>query len=140
MLTLPNDRALEAAILHSCLPAGKLGGVIDAIASALPAIAARLAAGKLPGDPAALCGKNESGDAQKALDVGAHNHMLAVLQGRGVRHMLSEEAEAVELLVAAGKEASNEAAAAVQKAANDATKSAKKAPKIFYILRVLFLW
>jgi len=98
MLTLPNDRALEAAILHSCLPAGKLGGVIDAIASALPAIAARLAAGKLPGDPAALCGKNESGDAQKALDVGAHNHMVAVLQGRGVRHMLSEEAEAVELL------------------------------------------
>ena len=37
------------------------------------------------------------------------------------------QTEAVELLVAAGKEASNEAAAAVQKAANDATKAAKKA-------------
>ena len=102
MLTLPNDRASEAAILHSCLPAGKLGSVIAAIARALPAMAARLAAGKLPGDPAALCGENESGDAQKALDVGAHNYMLAVLKDQGVRHMLSEEAEAVELLDPAG--------------------------------------
>ncbi|AUG55946.1 class 1 fructose-bisphosphatase [Thalassospira marina] len=102
MLTLPTDRPSEAAILHACLPDGALGSLIDAIASALPAIAARLAAGKLPGDPAALCGENESGDAQKALDVGAHNHILAVLKGRGVRHMLSEEAEQVELLDPAG--------------------------------------
>ena len=98
MLTLPDDRAPAAAILHSCLPSGELGRLIDAIAGALPAIAARLAAGKLPGDPAAPCGHNESGDAQKALDVGAHDHILEVLRGCGVRHMLSEEAETVETL------------------------------------------
>ncbi|EPX75677.1 class 1 fructose-bisphosphatase [Salipiger mucosus] len=98
MLTLPNDRPTEAALLHSCLPDGALGELIAALAGTLPAIAARLGAGKLPGDPAAACGQNESGDVQKALDVGAHDHVLAALAGRGVRHVLSEEAEAVELV------------------------------------------
>lgn len=98
MLKLPNDRVIDAAVLRSCLPADELGSLINAIAQALPAIAARLAAGKLPGDPAALCGENESGDAQKALDVGAHDHVLIALKGRSVRHVLSEEAEAVEML------------------------------------------
>lgn len=98
MLMLPNDHPSGAAFLQSCLPAGELGRLIDAIAGAMPAIAARLAAGKLPGDPAAACGRNESGDAQKALDIGAHDHVLAVLMGCGVRHVLSEEAEGVEML------------------------------------------
>lgn len=98
MLKLPNDRVIDAAVLRSCLPADELGSLVNAIAQALPAIAARLAAGKLPGDPAALCGENESGDAQKALDVGAHDHVLIALKGRSVRHVLSEEAEAVEVL------------------------------------------
>lgn len=39
------------------------------------------------------------------------------------------QAEAVELMVAAGKDASNEAAAVLQKATNEATKVAKKAAK-----------
>ncbi|APX22962.1 MULTISPECIES: class 1 fructose-bisphosphatase [Salipiger] len=98
MLTLPNDRLSTAAILPACLPEDGVGRIIGALAHALPAIAARLAAGKLPGDPAALVGNNESGDAQKALDVGAHDHILAEMHGCGVRHMLSEEAEAVETI------------------------------------------
>tara|TARA_E500000318_G_scaffold38047_1_gene36649 strand:+ start:3526 stop:4503 length:978 start_codon:yes stop_codon:yes gene_type:complete len=102
MLILPNDRAADAAMLKACLPTGELGSLLDAIANALPAITARLAAGKLPGDPAAPCGHNESGDAQKALDVGAHDHIIAALRGCGVRHLLSEEAQAVEVLDANG--------------------------------------
>lgn len=98
MLTLPNDRPSQAAYLRDCLPAGGLGEIIAALADALPPIEQRLAAGRLPGDPAAPCGQNESGDVQKALDVGAHDHILAALAGLGVRHMLSEEAEEVELL------------------------------------------
>ncbi|WP_417742412.1 class 1 fructose-bisphosphatase [Salipiger sp.] len=98
MLTLTNDRPITAQILPACLPGDGVGRIIGALAHALPAIAARLAAGKLPGDPAALVGSNESGDAQKALDVGAHDHILAELHGCGVRHMLSEEAEEVETL------------------------------------------
>lgn len=98
MLKLPNDRMIDAAVLRSCLPADELGSLINAIAQALPAIAARLAAGKLPGDPAAIAGQNESGDAQKALDIGAHDHVVVALKGRSVRHVLSEEAEHVETL------------------------------------------
>ncbi|WP_197464520.1 class 1 fructose-bisphosphatase [Thalassospira xiamenensis] len=98
VLKLPNDRMIDAAVLRSCLPADELGSLINAIAQALPAIAARLAAGKLPGDPAAIAGQNESGDAQKALDIGAHDHVVVALKGRSVRHVLSEEAEHVETL------------------------------------------
>jgi fructose-1,6-bisphosphatase I len=102
MLTLPNDALSKAPILPACLPEDGVGRIINALAHALPAIAARLAAGKLPGDPAALVGTNDSGDAQKALDVGAHDHILAELRGCGIRHMLSEEAEQVETLDAKG--------------------------------------
>ncbi|CUH82166.1 class 1 fructose-bisphosphatase [Tropicibacter naphthalenivorans] len=98
MLTLPNDTLSKAPILPACLPEDGVGRIINALAHALPAIAARLAAGKLPGDPAALVGTNDSGDAQKALDVGAHDHVVAELRGCGVKHLLSEEAEAVETL------------------------------------------
>jgi fructose-1,6-bisphosphatase I len=98
MLTLPDDTLSSAPILPACLPEDGVGGIVNALAHALPAIAARLAAGRLPGDPAALVGINDSGDAQKALDVGAHDHILAELRGCGVRHLLSEEAEAVETL------------------------------------------
>lgn len=98
MLTLPNDTLSHAPILPACLPEDGVGRIINALAHALPAIAARLAAGKLPGDPAALVGTNDSGDAQKALDVGAHDHVLAELRGCGVKHLLSEEAELVETL------------------------------------------
>lgn len=98
MLTLPDDTLSTAPILPACLPENGVGRIVNALAHALPAIAARLAAGRLPGDPAALVGINDSGDAQKALDVGAHDHILAELRGCGVRHLLSEEAEAVETL------------------------------------------
>ncbi|GAA4228534.1 fructose-1,6-bisphosphatase I [Sagittula marina] len=98
MLTLPNDALSHAPILPACLPEDGTGRIINALAHALPAIAARLAAGKLPGDPAALVGTNDSGDAQKALDVGAHDHILAEMRGCGVKHFLSEEAEAVETI------------------------------------------
>lgn len=102
MLTLPHDTLCHAPILPACLPEDGVGRIIAALAHAMPAIAARLAAGKLPGDPAALVGTNDSGDAQKALDVGAHDHVLAELRGCGVRHMLSEEAEKVETLDPSG--------------------------------------
>ncbi|AUC55479.1 fructose-bisphosphatase class I [Sagittula sp. P11] len=98
MLTLPDDMISTAPILPACLPENGVGRIVNALAHALPAIAARLAAGRLPGDPAALVGTNDSGDAQKALDVGAHDHILAELRGCGVRHLLSEEAVAVETL------------------------------------------
>ncbi|MBU2960000.1 class 1 fructose-bisphosphatase [Citreicella sp. C3M06] len=98
MLHLPNDCPSTAATLAEALPATGPARIVAAIAQALPALAARLAAGKLPGDPAAIAGTNESGDAQKALDLGAHDHLLAALSTASVRHMLSEEAEAVERL------------------------------------------
>ncbi|MFD1807935.1 hypothetical protein ACFSHQ_06515 [Gemmobacter lanyuensis] len=53
-----------------------------ALAHALPPLADRLAAGRLHGDPEAVVGVNDSGDKQKALDVAAHDHMLAALRRR----------------------------------------------------------
>lgn len=103
MLTLPHDTLSKAPILPACLPGDGVGRIVNALSHALPAIAARLAAGRLPGDPAALVGTNDSGDAQKALDVGAHDHILAELRGCDIRHMLSEEAEAVETLDPEGR-------------------------------------
>ena len=98
MLLLPNDTAPTGALLEDHLAQGGApltgpAAIIAAIARGCPDLAARLAAGLLPGDPAALVGNNESGDAQKALDVGAHHHMLQALQGCGLRQLLSEEAE-----------------------------------------------
>ncbi|MBR9839388.1 MAG: class 1 fructose-bisphosphatase [Rhodobacteraceae bacterium] len=95
MLTLPNDHPARGAALHAQLPDSGPGRIVRHIAEALPAIADRLAEGLLTGDPAEIVGDNESGDAQKALDVGAHHHMLKALAGCGVRHVLSEEAEEV---------------------------------------------
>lgn len=95
MLILPNDRPALGDILHSRLPDRGVARVVRHIAEALTPLADRLAAGLLPGDPAEIVGQNDSGDAQKALDVGAHEHMVAALKGCGIRHVLSEEAEAV---------------------------------------------
>lgn len=101
MLRLPKDGPAEGAALGETL-SGPVGQIVSALSGAVPALGARLAAGLLPGDPAAVVGVNDSGDRQKALDVGAHDHMIAALRGCGVRQVLSEEAEAVVLLDPAG--------------------------------------
>lgn len=103
MLALPHDAAPAGVPLTEHLrSAGPVGLIVSALSGAVPALGARLAAGLLPGDPAAVVGVNDSGDRQKALDVGAHDHMIAALRGCGVRQVLSEEAEAVVLLDPAG--------------------------------------
>ncbi|VDC21188.1 class 1 fructose-bisphosphatase [Pseudogemmobacter humi] len=96
MLRLPADRAPEGATLQDHL-AGRAGpvAVIRAFAAALPGIAARLAAGRLYGDPAATVGINDSGDKQKAMDVAAHHYVLGLLKDAGVARVLSEEADEV---------------------------------------------
>ena len=102
MLRLPKDGPAMGQPLREALSgtrgASEVAAIVAAIAAATPALAERLAAGRIYGDPAALVGENESGDAQKALDVGAHLHMLAALAAAGVRQVLSEEAEAVAVL------------------------------------------
>lgn len=95
MLRLPNDAGPTGTPLESFLPQGGAGAVVLAIARAVPPLAARLAEGRIYGDPTAIVGVNETGDRQKALDLGAHRHMLAALASAGVRLVLSEEAEAV---------------------------------------------
>ncbi len=98
VLRLPHDGPATGQPLREALSGGGAAAIVAAIAAATPALAERLAAGRLHGDPAALVGNNESGDAQKALDVGAHLHMLATLAAAGVRQVLSEEAEAIAVL------------------------------------------
>ena len=95
MLRLPNDGAPTGTPLDQYLPDQGAAGIVLAIARAVPPLAARLAEGRIYGDPTAIVGVNDSGDQQKALDVGAHDHMLAALRSAGVRQVLSEEAEAV---------------------------------------------
>ncbi|PRD40300.1 UNVERIFIED_CONTAM: fbp [Trichonephila clavipes] len=96
MLRLPNDGAATGTPLDEYLRArGGAAAIVAALAHALPPLADRLAAGRLHGDPEAIVGTNDSGDKQKALDVAAHDHMLAALAAAGVRKVLSEEAEAV---------------------------------------------
>ncbi|MDN5567903.1 MAG: fructose-bisphosphatase class I, partial [Paracoccus sp. (in: a-proteobacteria)] len=95
MLRLPNDAAPTGPLLTDHLSLGGAQGVVLAIAQALPPLAKRLAAGRLHGDPEAIVGTNDSGDKQKALDVAAHDHMIAVLRAAGVRQVLSEEAEQI---------------------------------------------
>ncbi|MCA0997182.1 class 1 fructose-bisphosphatase [Alloyangia pacifica] len=102
MLTLPTDHCTTGDALHDRLPDDGAGRIVRHIADALLPIADRLAAGLLPGNPAQIVGDNESGDAQKALDVGAHEHMLKALQGCNIRHVLSEEAEEVVTLDPSG--------------------------------------
>ncbi len=92
MLKLPNDgEATGTPLMDHLLGKGGPAEIVAAIAAAVPELAQRLAAGRIYGDPAALVGTNDSGDAQKALDVGAHQHMLAALAAAGVRCVLSEE-------------------------------------------------
>lgn len=102
MLSLPNDGTSTAETLKTYLdrqdgPPGA-AALIAALAGCSVAIAERLAFGSLPGDPGAVVGTNESGDRQKALDVGAHLHVVEALRAAGVRQLLSEEAEDVILL------------------------------------------
>ncbi|TMV94067.1 class 1 fructose-bisphosphatase [Thioclava sp. BHET1] len=103
MLTLPNDRAPDGAFLHSRLPDEGASRIIRHISEALMPVADRLAAGLLPGNPAAIVGDNKSGDAQKALDIGAHEHMVAALRNCDIRHILSEEAEEIVTLDPQGR-------------------------------------
>ncbi len=75
-----------------------LASLVEAIAYAAVPLAGRLALGRLPGDPAAHVGSNLSGDHQKAIDVGAHDHYATLLRAANVARLLSEEADAVETL------------------------------------------
>ena len=68
--------------------------IVQTIAAAAIPLARRLALATLPGDPAALVGTNDSGDRQKALDVAAHDHMVAALRDCPIATLVSEEAEA----------------------------------------------
>lgn len=72
-----------------------LARLVSGLAQASVPVAARLAQGRLPGDPAQVIGTNQSGDKQKALDLAAHHHFLAALAGLSVAKVLSEEAEDV---------------------------------------------
>lgn len=95
MLTLPNDGPATGRPLPELLTGDGPAAVTLAIAAAQPALAQRLAAGRLHGNPEAIVGTNDSGDKQKALDVAAHHHMLDALARAGVGRVLSEEAEEV---------------------------------------------
>ncbi|MCV2447785.1 class 1 fructose-bisphosphatase [Paracoccus sp. DMF] len=95
MLKLPNDGPATGRPLSDVLAGDGPAAITLAIAQAQPALAARLAAGRLHGDPEAVVGTNDSGDKQKALDVAAHHHMLDALAAAGVGRVLSEEAEEV---------------------------------------------
>jgi len=66
--------------------------ILRRIAHAVSPLSARLAMGRLADDPARVVGHNSAGDAQKALDVGAHEHFVAALDGASVSAILSEEA------------------------------------------------
>lgn len=103
VLTLDADGPIRGATLTAHLAAcaganpdrGARAALIAGIANACVPIAGRLAAGMLPGDPTAIVGSNESGDRQKALDMGAHHHLLAALQDLSVARVLSEEVQDV---------------------------------------------
>ncbi|WP_425101110.1 class 1 fructose-bisphosphatase [Tropicibacter sp. S64] len=73
-----------------------LAALVLAMADEAVPLALRLAQGSLPGDPTHIVGENDSGDRQKALDVGAHDHMIDAFRGLRVAKVLSEEAEEVE--------------------------------------------
>lgn len=72
-----------------------MANLILRIAEASRPLARRLAQGKLPGDPTAIVGTNDSGDAQKALDMAAHDHFIEAFRGVSVAKVLSEEVEDV---------------------------------------------
>lgn len=81
-----------ADFLTGSRAAPALSALIEIISDAAIPLADRLAQGRLPGDPSAVVGTNDSGDRQKALDLAAHDHMLAALGRASVRAVLSEEA------------------------------------------------
>lgn len=104
-LTLPGDAAAPTgprlldwldghlpATPHGPALAGAIRATLEAILAAVPPLALRLARGTLTGDPARTLGRNTVGDAQKALDLAAHQHFLAALSGAPVAAVLSEEA------------------------------------------------
>lgn len=91
-LTLPGDFTPVAPLLHEVLATGPLADLIMAIAAAAVPLARRLALGALPGDPAAHLGTNDSGDGQKALDVAAHDYLIAALRKVSLHSVVSEEA------------------------------------------------
>ncbi|MAY63325.1 MAG: class 1 fructose-bisphosphatase [Rhizobiales bacterium] len=102
-VTLANDGAVDAPSLNEVLgqwaaadPGRQaMANLILRIAEASIPLAARLAQGKLPGDPTAIVGTNDSGDAQKALDMAAHDHFIEAFHGVSVGKVLSEEVEDV---------------------------------------------
>lgn len=110
-LRLSNDSAISAPTLNAFLAdrAGEdaarqaLAALLIRVAEASVPLAGRLAQGHLTGDPTEVIGTNDSGDKQKALDMAAHDHFIAVLRGMSVAHLLSEEAEDVEQIDADGR-------------------------------------
>lgn len=102
-LKMPNDGEINGldvcAYLASILPRGSMSAalieLLEAITQAAIPLGRRLAAGRLPGNPAEVVGINDSGDRQKALDYGAHQHLLSAVSTCSVRSVLSEEAAAV---------------------------------------------
>ncbi|MCC5967138.1 MAG: class 1 fructose-bisphosphatase [Natronohydrobacter sp.] len=109
-LTLPRDTDISAPTLaqHLAQLAGEdetrkaLAALLVALADGSIPLAGRLAQGHLTGDPTAVVGTNDSGDKQKALDMAAHDHFVALLRGFSVARILSEEAEEVIELDPAG--------------------------------------
>lgn len=102
-VVLQSDSAISAPTLQDILgqwaatdPGRQaMSNLILRIADASIPLAARLAQGKLPGDPTAIVGTNDSGDAQKALDMAAHDHFIDAFHGVSVARVLSEEVEDV---------------------------------------------
>lgn len=98
-LPLPTDEPITAPTLAAflqqhCADADLRALLLTLAHGGIP-LAGRLAQARLTGNPNAVAGTNQSGDTQKALDMGAHHHMLAVLQDQSVATVLSEEAEEI---------------------------------------------
>lgn len=110
-LSLPCDKPVNACPLSAKLAdwAGDedgrraLAALVQRVAEAAVPLAQRLALGRLPGDPAAITGTNQSGDRQKALDLGAHDHYIRALAGLSVAQFLSEEADEIDILDPGGR-------------------------------------
>ncbi len=67
---------------------------VKAVLAGARRLAARIALGSLPGDPARLVGVNSDQDQQKNIDVGAHDLFAGLLRDAGVASILSEESDA----------------------------------------------
>mgnify|MGYP000100098480 CR=1 FL=1 len=67
--------------------------VLARLAEAASALSERIADGPMGVDPAAVVGANEDGDAQKALDVEAHELFLEAIKRAPVSILYSEEAK-----------------------------------------------